>query len=198
MFSLPCSILCYIGVAIFSPLLAVAQLLGSLLACFAALGVRSCLWEKTKFSPRSGLPPSLKCTLVFGLTHLCSLPEQLSSSHNLPSGFLRYFKVIDHLPPRSLPLHLFAVLFTVVLHSSLSPILLTFHLPVFTLPFVITSWFFLLFSTGNDAVIRSLQPFTPEQRIMRARKSSEAIMKLASEATNIKENQPGVAEQGEA
>ena len=104
----------------------------------------------------------------------------------------------DHFPPRSLPLHLFAVLFTVVLHSSLSPILLTFHLPVFTLPFVITSWFFLLFSTGNDAVIRSLQPFTPEQRIMRARKSSEAIMKLASEATNIKENQPDVAEQGEA
>ena len=138
--------------------------------------------------------------MVFGLTHLCSLPEQLSSSPNLPSGFLRSqsWEDIDHLPPRSLPLHLFAVLVTVVLHSSLSPILLTFHLPVFTLPFVITSWFFLLFSTGNNAVIRTLEPFTPEQRIMRARKSSEAIMKLASEATNIKENQPGVAEQGEA
>ena len=38
--SLPCSILCYIGVAIFSPALALAQFLGALIACFAALGVR--------------------------------------------------------------------------------------------------------------------------------------------------------------
>ena len=38
--SLPCSILCYIGVAIFSPVLALAQFLGALIACFAALGVR--------------------------------------------------------------------------------------------------------------------------------------------------------------
>ena len=39
-FSLPCSILCYIGVAIFSPTIAIAQFVGSLLACFVALGVR--------------------------------------------------------------------------------------------------------------------------------------------------------------
>ena len=51
--SLPCSILCYIGVAIFSPAIALAQFLGSLLACFAALGVRSTFWSKhlTEISP---------------------------------------------------------------------------------------------------------------------------------------------------
>ena len=51
--SLPCSILCYIGVAIFSPAIALAQFLGALLACFAALGVRSTFWSKhlTEISP---------------------------------------------------------------------------------------------------------------------------------------------------
>ena len=32
---------------------------------------------------------------------------------------------------RSLPLHILAVLTTVLLHSALSPVLLVFHLPVF-------------------------------------------------------------------
>ena len=36
-FSLPCSLLCFTGVAIFSPLIALSQFLGALLAAFAAL-----------------------------------------------------------------------------------------------------------------------------------------------------------------
>merc|ERR1711936_59655 len=117
---------------IFSPTIAIAQFLGSLLACFAALGVGVSSYTEVYIGVWSYSP-----LLTAGATVFFTQPSL-----------------------RSLPLHLFAVLVTVVLHSSLSPILLTFHLPVFTLPFVITSWFFLLFSTGNDAVIRTLQPFT--------------------------------------
>ena len=104
------------------------------------------------------------------------------------------------LPPRSLPVHLFAVLVTVVLHSALSPILATFHLPVFTLPFVLTSWVFLLFPTGNDTVTRTLETLTPEQRIFRARKLSKQPTTTSSGdgATITKENQLSVVEQGEA
>ena len=102
------------------------------------------------------------------------------------------------LPPRSLPVHLFAVLVTVVLHSALSPILATFHLPVFTLPFVLTSWVFLLFPTGNDTVTRTLETLTPEQRIFRARKLSKQLTSSRDGATITKENLMSVAEQGEA
>ena len=54
--SLPCSILCYIGVAIFSPAIALAQFLGSLLACFAALGVQrqNCGPQNVTNSPQVG------------------------------------------------------------------------------------------------------------------------------------------------
>ena len=105
-------------------------------------------------------------------------------------------KEFDYFPPRSLPLHLFAVFITVVLHSALSPILASFHLPIFTLPFVLTSWLFLLFPTGNDTIIRTLETLTPEQRMFRARKSPDE--KVTDEATIAKENQLAVAEQGEA
>ena len=102
--SLPCSILCYIGVAIFSPAIAIAQFLGSLLACFVALGVRCASGQQDLFlwSTKSGkeysskiwiqillrwvFPPTLKCTLEFGPTQLYSQLEQWSSSHNLLSG----------------------------------------------------------------------------------------------------------------
>ena len=88
-----------------------------------------------------------------------------------------------------------------VLHSALSPILAIFHLPVFTLPFVLTSWVFLLFSTGNDTVIRSSEVLTPEQWIFRARKSRQGatVVKLTGdEVTYTNEHQLAVAEQGEA
>ena len=103
------------------------------------------------------------------------------------------------LPPRSLPVHLFAVLVTVVLHSALSPILATFHLPVFTLPFVLASWVFLLFPAGNDTVTRTLDTLTPEQRIFRAKKSFPNVKQGTSgEGVTIsKENQLAVAQQEE-
>ena len=88
-----------------------------------------------------------------------------------------------------------------VLHAALSPIFANFHLPVFTLPFILTSWVFLLFSTGNDTVIRSSEVLTPEQWIFRARKSPReaTIVKLTGdEAKNTNEHQLAVAEQGEA
>ena len=144
-------------------------------------------------------PPTRRCTWVSGPTQLYSPPEQPSSSHNLPSGR----PALNHLsknrpPPRSLPVHLFAVLVTVVLHSALSPVLATFHLPVFTLPFVLTSWVFLLFPTGNDTVTRTLETLTPEQRIFRARKLSKQLTSSRDGATITKENLLSVAEQGEA
>jgi len=166
--SLPCSILCYIGVAIFSPTIAIAQFLGSLLACFVALGVGVSSYTE----------------VYIGVWSYSAL---------LTAGAMVFFTQPSL---RSLPLHLFAVFVTVILHSALSPILLTFHLPVFTLPFVLTSWLFLLFPTGNDTVIRTLETLTPEQRIFRARKSPDE--KVTDKATLAKENQLAVAEQGEA
>jgi len=159
--SLPCSILCYIGVAIFSPVIALAQFLGSFLACFAALWIGA-----TSYSE-----------VYMGVWSYSAL---------LTAGALVFFTQPSL---RSLPVHLFAVLVTVVLHSALSPVLATFNLPVFTLPFVLTSWMFLLFPAGNDTVSRTLETVTPEQRVFRARKSLPNI---------IKENQLVVAEQGKA
>jgi len=170
--SLPCSILCYIGVAIFSPAIALAQFLGSLLACFAALGVGASSYSEVYMGVWS-----YSALLTAGATVFFTQPSL-----------------------RSLPVHLFAVLVTVVLHSALSPVLATFHLPVFTLPFVLTSWVFLLFPTGNDTVTRTLETLTPEQRIFRARKLSKQPTTTSSGdgATITKENQLSVVEQGEA
>lgn len=61
---------------------------------------------------------------------------------------------------------------TVAIHGALAPIFGKFQLPVFTIPFVLTSWAFLLFSTGNGVVTRSSNPLTPEQRVMKLRKKS--------------------------
>jgi len=166
--SLPCSILCYIGVAIFSPAIAIAQFLGSLLACFVALGVGVSSYSE----------------VYIGVWSYSAL---------LTAGAMVFFTQPSL---RSLPLHLFAVFITVVLHSALSPILATFNLPIFTLPFVLTSWLFLLFPTGNDTIIRTLETLTPEQRMFRARKSPDE--KVTDEATIAKENQLAVVEQGEA
>ena len=72
------------------------------------------------------------------------------------------------------------------------------RLPAFTIPFVVTSWAFLLFSTGNGVVVRSplivnaniinkdlsfpgghlrsANPLTPEQRIMAMREKSQMAL----------------------
>jgi len=173
-FSLPCSLLCFTGVAIFSPLIALSQFLGALLAAFAALLV----------GPASSYPE-----IYIGVWSYSAL---------LTAGATVYFTQPSI---RSLPLHLLAVLTTVLLHSALSPVLLVFHLPVFTVPFVLTSWAFLLFSTGNDTIIRTVDVLTPEQRLLRARKLPAAVVVNFSEAddkaTHCKENGPVLVEQAE-
>lgn len=77
---------------------------------------------------------------------------------------------------RSLPLHILAVGSTVAVHACVAPILQQFRLPAFTIPFVVTSWAFLLFSTGNGVVVRSASPLTPEQRIMAMREKSHMAL----------------------
>merc|ERR1711971_757467 len=77
---------------------------------------------------------------------------------------------------RSLPLHILAIGSTVAVHACVAPILQQFRLPAFTIPFVVTSWAFLLFSTGNGVVVRSANPLTPEQRIMAMREKSQMAL----------------------
>ena len=69
------------------------------------------------------------------------------------------------------------------------------------MPFVLTSWTLLLFSTGNDTIIRTVDVLTPEQRLLRARKLPAAVVVNFSEAddkaTHCKENGPVLVEQAE-
>ena len=66
---------------------------------------------------------------------------------------------------------------------------------------MLTSWAFLLFSTGNDTIIRTVDALTPEQRLLRARKLPVAVVLNFSEAgdkaTHCKENGPVLVEQAE-
>jgi len=142
------SLLMYLGIAIFSPSIAIAQWLGAILGCLAALVVG----------------PSAYSGIYIGVWSYSAL---------LTAGATVYFTQPSL---RSLPLHILAIGSTVAVHACVAPILQQFRLPAFTIPFVVTSWAFLLFSTGNGVVVRSASPLTPEQRIMAMREKSQMAL----------------------
>jgi len=135
--SLACSAIIYLAVTIYSPTIALAQWLGALIGSLLATLL--------------GAPYSSIYMGVWGYSPL------------LTAGAMVLFTKPTL---RSLPLHLLAVTFTVLVHSFLSPILLTFHLPTFTIPFVLATWAFLLLSTGEGVVEREVTPVTPEHTLL--------------------------------
>jgi len=170
------SLLMYLGIVIFSPSIAIAQWFGAILGCLTALVVG----------------PSVYSGIYIGVWSYSAL---------LTAGATVYFTQPSL---RSLPLHILAVGSTVAVHACVAPILQQFRssslhgrsiavfcsfpppacqnaifqmrLPAFTIPFVVTSWAFLLFSTGNGVVVRSASPLTPEQRIMAMREKSHMAL----------------------
>jgi urea transporter len=137
------SILMFIGVAIFSPLLALVEFLGGLLGSFLALVL---------------YPPPY--TWVYaGVWGYCPI---------LTAGALGGFFVV--LTPTSIPITLLAIASTTALQSFLIPVLDVVETPVFTIPFVLVTWIFLLLTTENYTIVRSDIISTPEEHINRWKK----------------------------
>ena len=127
--TLPGSVLMFLGVALFSPLLAIVEYVGGLLGTLLALAL----------SP----PPY---DLVYaGVWGYCPL---------LTAGAIGGF--FSALTPSSIPATLLAIGSTVALQSFLIPVLNVVGIPVFTLPFVFITWIFLLLTTENYTIVRYL------------------------------------------
>lgn len=132
------SILMYIGVAIYSPLLAVVEFMG------AGLGTLTAFY----------LVPEGTEAVYAGIWGYCPL---------LTAGAIGgYFAILT---PRSTPLVLLGILSTVAVQIAVQPVMQVCKLPVFTIPFVLTSWFCLLVNTDNSTLIRTSNPTVPEVNV---------------------------------
>jgi len=145
--SLRGSIIMYIGVAVCSPLLAVVEFVGALIGSMVALVV----------SP----PPY---DLVYsGVWGYCPL---------LTAGALGGFFVV--LTPSSIPATVLAIASTAAVQSFLVPVLQVAKIPVFTLPFVLTTWIFLLLNTQNQTFLRVPVISTPEAHLVAWNKENKS------------------------
>merc|ERR1719507_447435 len=147
--SVPCSVSVILAALIFSPILAASLWSGSILGCLAALGVS----------------PSLD-PIYLGLWSYCPL--------------LTAAGCCFHALPRisALPFLLAAVVTTVGAQAALAHLFRVLGLPHLTLPFILTSWAFLLFST--EVVTRPEKLSTPEEHLAEHKRSSWETMVLGA------------------
>ncbi|XP_023325637.1 urea transporter 2 [Eurytemora carolleeae] len=136
--TLPGSLLMLLGVFIYSPLLAFIELSG------ACLGTLLGLY----------LNPGYPGDVYAGIWGYCAL---------LTAGATGGFFAI--LTPRAVPLVILAISTTAALQKTIQPFLQIGGLPVFTFPFVLTSWVFLLVTTDNGVLYRTDNPTVPERNI---------------------------------
>jgi urea transporter len=132
------SILMYIGVAIFSPILAIVEFLGAFIGSIVALYLTSPPYDM----------------IYAGVWGYCPL---------LTAGAVGGFFVV--LTPSSIPVTLLAIISTCAVQSFLIPVLQVVDMPVFTIPFVLTTWIFLLLTTENSAVVRTENISIPEAHL---------------------------------
>jgi len=147
--SIPCSVSVLLAALIFSPILAASLWCGSILGCLAALGVS----------------PSLD-PIYLGLWSYCPLLTAAGCCY--------------HALPRlsALPFLLAAVVTTVGAQAALAHLFRVLGLPHLTLPFILTSWAFLLFST--EMVVRPEKLSTPEEHLAEHKKNRWETMVLGA------------------
>ncbi|KAG7158449.1 Urea transporter 1-like 2 [Homarus americanus] len=134
-----CSVLVVVASFICSPLLTLVTYTGGAIATFTALLVSSAPYE-------------LVYAGVWGYNGFLS------------AGSIAFFMVIT---PRTLLLALINVVFTTFLQATLAPVFSLTQLPVFTMPFVLSSIIFLALATSlGPTSLRVASPSFPEQHLM--------------------------------